>query len=66
MRWENEVRYMLKNWNPVEKPKKTELKERLENAEERLYQLQMKIKEDQLPVIVLFIFFFGLYDKFLA
>lgn len=45
---------MLKNWNPVEKPKKTELKERLENAEERLYQLQMKIKEYQLPVIVLF------------
>jgi polyphosphate:AMP phosphotransferase len=45
---------MLESWNPVEKPKKTELKERLKNAKEQLYELQMKIKEYNLPVVVLF------------
>lgn len=45
---------MLESWNPIEQPKKTELKERLKNAKGRLYELQMKIKEYNLPVIVLF------------
>lgn len=45
---------MLKNWDPVGKPEKAELKERLKTGEERLYELQMKIKKYNLPVLVLF------------
>lgn len=45
---------MLKNWNPAETPEKEELKSRLEAARARLYELQMRIKEHKLPVLVLF------------
>ena len=45
---------MLKNWNPQEIPAKEELEERIEKARARLYELQMKIKEPKLPVLVLF------------
>jgi polyphosphate:AMP phosphotransferase len=45
---------MLKNWNPQEAPDKEELKQRLDAASNRLYELQMKIKEHKLPVLVLF------------
>ena len=45
---------MLKNWNPAEIPPKEEIKERLSKSRSRLYELQMKIKEHKLPVLVLF------------
>ncbi len=45
---------MLNNWNPAEIPQKEELKSRLEKSRNRLYELQMKIKEHKLPVLVLF------------
>lgn len=45
---------MIKNWNPAEPPEKEELKTRLDAARTRLYELQMKIKEHKLPVLVLF------------
>lgn len=45
---------MLKNWNPGEIPPKEEIKERLSKSRNRLYELQMKIKEHKLPVLVLF------------
>ena len=45
---------MLKNWTPGEIPTKDEINERLEKARTRLYELQMKIKEHKLPVLVLF------------
>ena len=45
---------MLKNWNPAEIPSQEELKYRLKNSRNRLYELQMKIKEHKLPVLVLF------------
>lgn len=45
---------MLKNWNREEIPQEEELKERLRRAREKLYELQMKIKEHKLPVFVLF------------
>jgi polyphosphate:AMP phosphotransferase len=45
---------MLKNYIQQEAPKKEELKERMEKARGRLYDLQMKIKEHKLPVLVLF------------
>jgi polyphosphate:AMP phosphotransferase len=45
---------MLKNWNPEEIPEKEAVKERLTAARARLYELQMKIKEHKLPVLVLF------------
>lgn len=45
---------MLKNWNPEEIPSKEEVKERLGKARARLYELQMKIKEHKVPVLVLF------------
>ena len=45
---------MLKNWNPAEIPSKDEIKNRLKKSQERLYELQMKIKEHKLPVLVLF------------
>lgn len=45
---------MLKNWNPAEMPEKEELKSRLETARDRLYELQMQIKDHKLPVLVLF------------
>ena len=43
----------MKNWTPPEKPKKDVLDQRLEQARNRLYELQLKIKEHQLPVLVL-------------
>ena len=45
---------MLKSWTPAETPEKSELRERLTIAENSLYDLQMKIKEHKLPVLVLF------------
>ena len=45
---------MLKSWTPEEIPPKDELKERLTKSKNRLYDLQMKIKERKLPVLVLF------------
>lgn len=45
---------MLKNWNPAEIPESGEVQERLTAARARLYELQMKIKEHKLPVLVLF------------
>ena len=45
---------MLKEWVPGEKPEKAELDEQLGKARAKLYELQMKIKEHKLPVLVLF------------
>lgn len=45
---------MLKNWIQEEIPSQEELKERLVKARGKLYELQMKIKEHKLPVLVLF------------
>lgn len=45
---------MLKNWTPAEKPDKEEVAARLEKERAKLYDLQMKIKEHKLPVLVLF------------
>ena len=45
---------MLRSWTPEEIPPKDELKERLSKSKNRLYDLQMKIKEHKLPVLVLF------------
>ncbi len=44
---------MLKNWNRPEKPEPEELKRRLKAAQEKLQNLQMKLKEHKLPVLVL-------------
>ena len=45
---------MLKNWTPAELPTEAEIKTRLKNSRDKLYELQMKIKEHKLPVLVLF------------
>lgn len=45
---------MLVNWNPLSLPEKEEMKLRLSSARDRLYDLQMKIKEHKIPVLVLF------------
>lgn len=45
---------MLTNWNPARMPEKDEMKLRLSTARKQLYDLQMKIKEHKIPVIVLF------------
>ena len=45
---------MLKNRKPGEIPEKDEVNGRLDKARARLYELQMKIKEHKLPVLVLF------------
>ena len=45
---------MLTNWNPAHMPEKEELKTRLSDARGQLYDLQMKIKEHKVPVLVLF------------
>ena len=45
---------MLTNWNPAHMPEKEELKTRLSDARNQLYDLQMKIKEHKVPVLVLF------------
>lgn len=45
---------MLKSWTSEEIPPKDELKERLSKSKNRLYDLQMKIKEHKLPVLVRF------------
>lgn len=45
---------MLKSWTPGEEPDKDEMKVQLEKTRNRLYDLQMKIKEHKLPVLVLF------------
>lgn len=44
---------MLKNWNPPEAPQQEELERRLAAAREQLAVLQLKIKEQNLPVLVL-------------
>ena len=44
---------MLKNWNRPEKPEAKELKTRLDAAKEKLSQLQMRLKDHKLPVLVL-------------
>lgn len=46
--------FMLKTWIPEEIPEKEELKKRIKEAGEKLYQQQMKLKEHKLPVLVLF------------
>ena len=43
---------MLKTWIPEEIPEKEELKKRIKEAGEKLYQQQMKLKEHKLPVLV--------------
>lgn len=45
---------MLKNWIAAEMPEEEEMKQRLKAASDKLYELQMKIKEYKLPVLVLF------------
>lgn len=45
---------MLKSWNPPETPDKEEIAGRLEKAKGKLYELQMKIKDHKVPVLVLF------------
>ena len=45
---------MLTNWNPARMPEKDDMKLRLSTARKQLYDLQMKIKEHKIPVIVLF------------
>ena len=45
---------MLKSWNPPEMPEKEEIAQRLDKARGKLYELQMKIKEHKIPVLVLF------------
>ena len=45
---------MLTNWNPAHMPEKEELKTRLSDARNLLYDLQMKIKEHKVPVLALF------------
>ena len=42
---------MLKTWIPEEIPEKEELKKRIKEAGEKLYQQQMKLKEHKLPVL---------------
>ena len=46
--------FMLKTWIPEEIPEKEELKKRIKEAGEKLYQQKMKLKEHKLPVLVLF------------
>ena len=43
--------FMLKTWIPEEIPEKEELKKRIKEAGEKLYQQQMKLKEHKLPVL---------------
>ena len=50
---EKEGKSMLKNWNRPEKPEAKELKTRLDAAKEKLSQLQMRLKDHKLPVLVL-------------
>ena len=45
---------MLKEWIPGEIPEKEELETQLKRDRTRLYELQMKIKEHKIPVLVLF------------
>ena len=45
---------MLKSWTPGEMPDREEMKRQLEKTKSSLYDLQMKIKEHKLPVLVLF------------
>ena len=45
---------MLKEWTPGEIPEKQELEEQLDKSRKKLYDLQTKIKEHRLPVLVLF------------
>ena len=45
---------MLKEWMPGEIPEKQELEEQLDKNRKKLYDLQTKIKEHRLPVLVLF------------
>ena len=45
---------MLTNWNPAHMPEKEELKTRLSDARNQLYDLQMKIKKHKVPVLALF------------
>ena len=46
--------HMLKEWMPGEIPEKQEFEEQLDKNRNRLYDLQTKIKEHRLPVLVLF------------
>lgn len=45
---------MLKHYEPQEIPEREVVEERLEAARERIFALQMEIKERKLPVLVLF------------
>ena len=44
---------MLKHWQASERPEKAVLDARLDKARAGLYELQLKIKEAKLPVLVL-------------
>ena len=50
----NGVCFLLKTWIPGETPEKEELKQQLDVAKKKLYDLQTKIKEHKIPVLVLF------------
>ena len=45
---------MLESWTSGEAPEKEEMKAQIQKNRARLYDLQMKIKEHKLPVLVLF------------
>ena len=45
---------MLNNWSPPDIPSKEDIRIRLSQSRRMLYELQMKIKEHKLPVLVLF------------
>ena len=45
---------MIENFNFVQKPEKEVLKEKSKEAKDKLYELQLKIKENKLPILVLF------------
>lgn len=56
--------FMLKTWIPEEIPEKEELKKRIKEAGEKLYQQQMKLKEHKLPVLVLFEGWGGIWQRY--
>ena len=45
---------MLNSWCPAQIPCEEEIKNRLSHSRRKLYELQTKIKEHKLPVLVLF------------
>ena len=45
---------MIDTWNSLPKPDSEEIRQRLETAHSRLFAQQMQMKENRLPVLVLF------------